>query len=148
MTQKPRFGVASDHAGYEIKEVAKAYLLSLGYEVKDYGTHSTESCDYPDYAHALAKGIETQEVDLGIAVCGSGEGICITLNKHAHVRAALCWRPALATLSRQHNNANVLCLPGRFVTEEEARNIIQAYLSAEFEGGRHLRRINKIAIMQ
>ncbi|MBR1713012.1 MAG: ribose 5-phosphate isomerase B [Alloprevotella sp.] len=137
-------GLASDHAGYGIKEFAKRHLATLGLETEDYGTHSTESCDYPDYAHALARAIESGEAERGIAVCGSGEGICMTLNKHQQIRAALAWQPEIARLARQHNDANVLCLPGRFVTEAEAEAIIDAFLTTSFEGGRHQRRIDKM----
>ncbi|MBR1387521.1 MAG: ribose 5-phosphate isomerase B [Alloprevotella sp.] len=139
-------GVASDHAGFETKEHVKEWLTQQGYAIKDYGTNSAESCDYPDYAHALAYGLEKGEATIGIAVCGSGEGICITLNKHQSVRAALAWRPEIAKLSRQHNNANVLCMPGRFVSLLEAEQIVATFLSTEFEGGRHQRRIDKISI--
>ncbi|MBR1889049.1 MAG: ribose 5-phosphate isomerase B [Alloprevotella sp.] len=141
-----KIGVASDHAGFELKEHAKELLQEMGYEVKDFGTYNAESCDYPDFAHALAQGIEQGEVPMGIAVCGSGEGICITLNKHQSIRAALVWRADIARLSRQHNDANVLCLPGRFLEKSEADNIIKEFLTTSFEGGRHLIRVNKIPI--
>lgn len=140
------FGLASDHAGYDMKEFVKQYLTHLGHAVKDYGTHSTESCDYPDFAHALAHGIETGEVERGVAVCGSGEGISMTLNKHQMIRAALVWRADIARLCRQHNDANVLVLPGRFLTPEEAEPIVEAWLTTPFEGGRHQRRIDKIPV--
>lgn len=140
------FGLASDHAGYDMKEFVKQYLTRLGHAVKDYGTHSTESCDYPDFAHALAHGIETGEVERGVAVCGSGEGISMTLNKHQMIRAALVWRADIARLCRQHNDANVLVLPGRFLTPEEAQPIVEAWLTTPFEGGRHQRRIDKIPV--
>lgn len=142
MTKK--VGLASDHAGFQIKEVAKEFLTHKGYDIVDYGTNSEASVDYPDYAHTLAKGIESQEVDLGIAVCGSGQGISITLNKHQNVRAALSWNVEIATLARKHNNANVLSLPGRFLNKTEAEAIIEAFLNTEFEGGRHEQRIKKI----
>lgn len=112
----------------------------------DYGCPSEESCDYPDYAHALADGLAKGECQRGIAICGSGEGISIALNKHQHVRAALVWRPDIARLSRQHNDANVLVMPGRFITQDEAREIMSEFLSTPFEGGRHLRRIEKIPV--
>ena len=139
-------GLASDHAGFAIKEHAKQYLTQRGYECRDFGTHSTDSCDYPDFAHPLACAVERGECRLGLAVCGSGEGISMTLNKHQGIRAALCWRPDIARLSRQHNDANVLVLPGRFVSETEADAIIDAFLTSAFEGGRHQRRIDKIPI--
>ena len=137
-------GLASDHAGFEIKEHIKTYLDELGLAYKDFGTHSTESCDYPDYAHPLARAVQNGEVSRGIAVCGSGEGISITLNKHRGIRAALCWTPEIAGLSRRHNDANILALPGRFITPEEADAIVDVFLTSTFEGGRHQRRVEKI----
>ena len=139
-------GLASDHAGYPLKEYVKTYLDARGITWKDYGTYSEESCDYPDFGHSLAKGIETGECEKGIAVCGSGEGISITLNKHQTIRAALCWMPEIAHLARQHNDANVLVMPGRFIDEDMARKIMDEYFTTEFEGGRHQKRIDKIAI--
>ena len=139
-------GLASDHAGYPLKEYVKTYLDARGITWKDYGTYSEESCDYPDFGHALAKGIEAGECEKGIAVCGSGEGISITLNKHQDIRAALCWIPKIAHLARQHNDANVLVMPGRFITNEEADAIMDEYLQTSFEGGRHARRVAKIPV--
>ncbi len=139
-------GLASDHAGFAIKEFAKKYLIEKGFTVKDYGTHSEDSVDYPDFGHALAKGLETNEVSLGIAVCGSGEGISMTLNKHQHIRAALCWIPEIAHMTRLHNDANVLVMPGRYVNEETAAGMIEEFLNTEFEGGRHQARIEKIKL--
>lgn len=138
-------GMASDHAGYEMKEALKPLVQSLGYDILDYGTHSTESVDYPDFAHPLANAIEKGEVCCGIALCGSGNGISMTLNKHQGIRAALCWTPELASLAKQHNNANVLSLPARFISLDEAQAIVKAYFAASFEGGRHERRVQKIA---
>lgn len=138
-------GMASDHAGYEMKEALKPLVQSLGYDILDYGTHSTESVDYPDFAHPLANAIEKGEVCCGIALCGSGNGISMTLNKHQGIRAALCWTPELASLAKQHNNANVLSLPARFISLEDAEAIVKAYFAASFEGGRHERRVQKIA---
>lgn len=138
-------GMASDHAGYEMKEALKPMLTEMGWEIKDFGTHSTESMDYPDTAHPLGYAIENGEVECGIAICGSGNGISMTLNKHQGVRAALCWTPELGALAKQHNNANVLSLPGRFISLETAQEIVKAYFAAEFEGGRHQRRVEKIA---
>lgn len=135
---------ASDHAGYELKQYLIGIMKERGYEVEDFGTHSTDSCDYPDFAHPAAKAVESGECDFGVAMCGSGNGIQMTLNKHQGVRAALCWLPELASLARQHNNANILVLPARFISRDEAVKILDAYLSAEFEGGRHQRRIDKI----
>lgn len=143
---KQTIGMAADHAGYELKEALKPMLKEMGYEIKDFGTHSTESMDYPDVAHPLALAVESGEVAFGIAMCGSGNGISMTLNKHQKIRAALCWTPELASLAKQHNNANVLTLPARFISVELAKEIVKAYLNATFEGGRHQRRIDKISI--
>ncbi len=137
-------GLASDHAGYKLKEHIKTYCAAKGYTTLDYGTHSEDSCDYSDYGHALARGIESGEVYPGIAVCGSGEGISMTLNKHQAIRAGLCWQPEIARLIRQHNDANVLVLPGRFVDEATADAILDAFFTTDFEGGRHQARVNKI----
>ena len=141
-------GLASDHAGFELKQFVKQYLEEKGYEYKDYGTYSEASCDYPDFGHALAKGIEEGECEKGIAICGSGEGISMTLNKHQGIRAALCWIPEIAHLARQHNDANVLVMPGRFITNKEADAIMDEYLSTDFEGGRHARRVAKIPVQE
>ena len=146
MKNNKTIGLACDHAGYELKEHIKAYLTKKDYDVKDYGTYSEERCDYPDFAHALARGIEQGEAGRGIAVCGSGEGINITLNKHQQIRAALAWTPEIARLARQHNDANVLAMPGRFVTNEEALEMVKTFLSTEFEGGRHQKRVDKISV--
>lgn len=137
-------GIASDHAGFLLKEEIKDFLKERHYEVKDFGTHSEESMDYPDVAHPLADAIERGELSEGIAICGSGNGISITLNKHQGVRAALCWNKELASLAKNHNNANILSLPARFITSECAIEIVEAFLNSKFEGGRHQRRIDKI----
>ncbi|MDM8146584.1 ribose 5-phosphate isomerase B [Bacteroides eggerthii] len=139
-------GLASDHAGYELKEFVKTYLQEKGIEFQDFGTYSEASCDYPDFAHPLAEAVEAGTCYPGIAICGSGEGISMTLNKHQGIRAALCWKEEIAKLCRQHNNANVLVMPGRFVNHEEARQIMDAFLNTEFEGGRHQARIDKIPV--
>jgi ribose 5-phosphate isomerase B len=139
-------GLASDHGGFALKQFVKQYLDEKGIAYKDYGTYNTDSCDYPDYGHALARGIENGEVYPGIGICGTGEGISITLNKHQKIRAALCWEPEIAHLSRQHNDANVLVLPGRFMDNDMARKVLDEFFNTEFEGGRHLRRINKIPL--
>lgn len=141
-------GLASDHAGFEIKEHVKTYLEARGMKYKDFGTYTAESCDYPDYAHPLARAVQSGEVGRGIAVCGSGEGISITLNKHRGIRAALCWMPEIASLSRRHNDANILALPGRFITPAEADAIVDVFLTTGFEGGRHQRRVGKIDLAQ
>lgn len=139
-------GLASDHAGFELKEFVKQYLTEKGIPFKDYGTNSEDSCDYPDFGHALAQGMEKGEVYPGIGICGSGEGIAMTLNKHQDIRAGLAWIPEIAHLIRQHNDANVLVMPGRFIDHEMARKIMDEFISTNFEGGRHQRRIEKIAI--
>lgn len=141
-----KIGIASDHAGYELKEFLKNHLQSKGYDLTDYGPSSDESCDYPDFAHPLATSVENKENDLGIIMCGSGNGINMTANKHQGVRSALAWLPEIASLARMHNNANVLALPARYLSLEEALAIVDAYLDAEFEGGRHERRVDKIAL--
>ena len=141
-------GLASDHAGYEMKEFVVGYLQAKGFEVYDFGTHSPESVDYADYGHPLAEAVEQGEVDCGVGLCGSGEGISMTLNKHQGIRAGLCWLPEIAHLIRQHNNANVIVLPARFITNDEAVAILDEYFSTEFEGGRHEARIAKIPVQQ
>lgn len=139
-------GLASDHAGYELKEFVKKYLDEKHLTYIDYGTHSTDSCNYATFGHALAKGIEKGEVYPGIAICGSGEGISMTLNKHQSIRAGLCWMPEIAHLIRQHNDANVLVMPGRFITTEMARQILDEFFATPFEGGRHAERVAAIPI--
>lgn len=138
--------MASDHAGYELKMELIPYLESLGYNVKDFGTYSDASCDYPDFAHPAAIAVEKREYPFGIAMCGSGNGIQMTLNKHQGIRAALCWNPEIAKLAKQHNNANFLVLPARFISFDEAKQIVDTYLNTSFEGGRHQKRIEKIPI--
>lgn len=138
-------GIASDHAGYPLKKFVVQYLEQHEYPYKDYGTYSDMSCDYPDFAHALAEGIEHGDVYPGIAICGSGEGMAITLNKHQDVRAGLAWCPEVGGLIRQHNDANVLVLPGRFIDNKTAEKILDAFFNTTFEGGRHQRRVEKIA---
>lgn len=137
--------IGSDHAGYRLKEACKAHLEQRGIRVVDVGPDSDASVDYPDFAHPVARAVEAGEHPLGVVVCGSGQGANMTANKHPGVRSALCWRPDLATLSRQHNNANVLSLAERFTAIPDALNILDAFLAAEFEGGRHARRVGKIA---
>lgn len=141
-----KVGIASDHAGYEMKEFVVGYLQAKGFEVYDFGTHSPESVDYADYGHPLAEAVEKGDVECGVGLCGSGEGISMTLNKHQGIRAGLCWLPEIAHLIRQHNNANVVVLPARFISNDEAVAILDEYFSTEFEGGRHEARINKIPL--
>lgn len=139
-------GLCCDHAGYELKEYVKQLLDSKGFTYKDFGTNSTDSCDYPDFAHPLAVAVEAGEVYPGIAICGTGNGIAITLNKHQGVRAALCWKEEIARLAREHNDANILVMPGRFISLEEATRSVKTFLNTSFEGGRHQRRIDKIPV--
>ncbi|MBM6993620.1 MAG: ribose 5-phosphate isomerase B [Prevotella sp.] len=139
-------GLASDHAGFALKQFVKQYLDEKGIPYKDYGTDTDASCDYSDYGHRLATAVENGEVYPGIGICGSGEGINMTLNKHQGIRSALAWMPEIARLSRQHNNANVLVMPGRFIDNDMARNIMDEFLTTDFEGGRHQRRIDKIPL--
>lgn len=136
--------IASDHAGYELKEYVKEVLGKKGYKFKDFGCSSSESVDYPDYAHPLAREISTSELKIGIVICGSGEGVSIVANKHRNVRCALCWKKELASLARQHNDANVVALPARFISKEEALDIIDTFFTTDFEGGRHQKRVDKI----
>ena len=143
--QKLRIAICNDHAGYELKTKVSEYLEGEGVEVlKDFGAFSSDSCDYPDFAHPMAGAIKRGEFDFGISICGTGNGISMVLNKHLGIRAALCWIPEIAALARQHNDANVLSLPARFITESEALDIIEVFFMTEFEGGRHQRRIDKI----
>mgnify|MGYP001088329157 FL=1 len=137
--------LASDHAGFDKKQVIIKYFREKGIQYKDLGCYSPESCDYPDFAHAIGNAIESGEYEIGITFCGSGQGISITANKHKNVRSALCWNAEIGALAKQHNDANICSIPGRFVTDEEAIDIVEAYLNAEFEGGRHARRIAKIS---
>jgi len=139
-------GLASDHAGFALKQFVRQYLDEHGYRYRDYGTLTDARCDYPDYGHLLARGLEQGEVGRGIAICGSGEGIMMTLNKHQSIRAGLCWMPEIAHLIRQHNDANVLVMPGRFIDNDMARKIMDEFFSTSFEGGRHQRRVEKIPV--
>lgn len=141
-----KIAVASDHAGFRIKEKVKAYLISSGFEVKDFGCFSEESVDYPDYAHPLAKAVDAKVFDIGITVCGSGNGINMTANKHPGIRSALCWNEEISRLARAHNNANICALPGRFISESEAELIVRVFIETPFEGGRHQRRIDRIPL--
>jgi len=141
-----KVALCSDHAGYELKEAIEAYLADNGVGYDDFGTHSAESCDYADFAHPCAEAVESGRCYPGIAMCGSGNGIGMTLNKHQGIRAALCWTVELARLARQHNDANVLVLPARFISQKLALEIVEAFLSTGFDGGRHERRIAKIPV--
>ena len=140
-----RISIGNDHAGVEYKNYIREYLLVKNIEVNNYGTDSLDSVDYPDFAHPVSKDINKKKSDLGILICGSGNGVCMTANKYENVRAALCWNKELAILSKSHNNANIVCIPARFIEKEEALEIIKKFISEEFEGGRHERRVNKIS---
>lgn len=139
-------GLACDHAGFPLKKFVEQYLEQRGYQYKDYGTYSDVDSDYPDFAHPLAEGIESGEVYPGIAICGSGEGMAITLNKHQGVRAGLAWSPEIGGLIRQHNDANIIVLPGRFIDNKTAELILDKFFKTTFEGGRHQRRVEKIPV--
>lgn len=138
--------LCSDHAGYSLKNIVAEHLISLGFTIEDFGTHSEESCDYADFAHPCADAVEDGICYPGIAMCGSGNGIAMTLNKHQGIRAALCWTPELARLARSHNDANILVMPARFISPDEAIEIVDTFLKTDFEGGRHQRRIEKIPV--
>ncbi len=137
--------IGADHAGFQTKQVLIEYLMSLGHEVKDYGCFSEASIDYPDYAHPVAQHIESNPGTLGILLCGSGNGISMTANKHQDIRCALCWTTEIAELARLHNDANIIALPARFITEDQAKEMVACFLSTAFEGGRHATRVAKIS---
>lgn len=140
-----RLGIGSDHAGFELKESILAFLKEKGFDVKNFGTYTADSVDYPDYVHPLASEVQENKLDLGILICGSGQGVCMTANKYPGVRAALVWSTEIAGLTRQHNDANVICLPARFVSDELAKEMVLTFLETPFEGGRHQRRVEKIS---
>ncbi|MCS7018959.1 MAG: ribose 5-phosphate isomerase B [Cytophagales bacterium] len=144
MTHK-KIVIGADHAGFHYKSVIVEHLQSLGYEVIDKGTFSEQSVDYPDFAHPVAEAVEKGEADQGILICGSGNGVAMTANKHPNIRAALCWTEEIAALARQHNNANIISLPARFVSVEQAVHMVDIFLNTPFEGGRHQNRVNKIS---
>lgn len=140
-----KIAIGGDHAGFTYKEKIVQYLKEKGVEVKDFGPYAPDSVDYPDFVHPVANAIVDKEFDFGILICGSGNGVAMTANKHQQIRAALCWNTDLAALSRQHNNANIICIPERFVDYDLAQSMVDTFLSAEFEGGRHQNRVNKIS---
>ena len=137
--------IGADHAGFEYKSILIQFLESKNIEVKDFGTDSLASVDYPDYVHPLCNYIEESQCDFGILICGSANGVAITANKHQDIRAAICWQEDISSLARQHNDANVVCIPARFISIEEAKNIVETFLTTDFEGGRHQNRVNKIS---
>jgi ribose 5-phosphate isomerase B len=139
-----RIAIGGDHAGFDYKTMLIPLMESWGHEVKDFGPYTNDSVDYPDFVHPLANAIQSKEYDLGILICGSANGVAITANKHKDIRAAICWDVPLAELARSHNDANILCIPARFTTEELAKSITKAFLTQAFEGGRHANRVNKI----
>ena len=142
---KSKIAVGGDHAGFDYKSKLIQWLNGQGYETKDFGTYSSESTDYPDFAHVVAEAVEKNEFELGILICGSANGVAMTANKHQGIRAAICWNEELATLARNHNNANILCLPARFIPYPLTEKIARCFLEEEFEGGRHDRRVGKIS---
>lgn len=148
LQENKKVAMCSDHAGFELKSIIQGYLEAQDVEYVDFGTNSADSCDYPDFAHPCADAVESGECYPGIAMCGSGNGISMTLNKHQGIRAALCWTVELAKLARQHNDANVLVLPARFIEPVVALEIVDAFLNTPFEGGRHINRVNKIALQK
>ena len=139
-----RIAIGNDHAGFELKTEVVNHLKSLGYDVKDFGTYSSERADYPDFAHAVASSIENGEFKIGILICGSANGISMAANKHQGIRSAVCWNREIASLARLHNDANILALPGRFISIEEALACVDVFLNTDFEGGRHSARVDKI----
>ena len=144
--ENSKIAITSDHAGYYLKEKILAYLIKEKYNVRDFGATSDESVDYPDFGHRLANVVSAGDYKLGISICGTGNGINMVVNKHPGIRAALCWNEEISRLSRAHNDANILTLPGWFVSESEAYLIVRTFLTTEFEGGRHMRRVDKISL--
>lgn len=138
-------GLGSDHAGFEYKEQLISFLEGKGLAFRDFGTHSKDSVDYPDFAHPVASAVESGELSFGILLCGSANGVAITANKHQGVRAAVCWGEEIAQLAREHNNANIICIPARFVREGDAEKMVALFMTTDFEGGRHQRRVDKMA---
>ncbi|HXB13788.1 MAG TPA: ribose 5-phosphate isomerase B [Bacteroidia bacterium] len=139
-----KIAIGSDHAGFELKEKLQNYLKKKGFEIKDFGTYSAERADYPDFAHPVAEAVENKQAEMGILICGSGNGVNMTANKHHGVRSALCWNAEIAQLARLHNDANIIALPARFITEQEAEKCLDVFFSTSFEGGRHTDRVKKI----
>lgn len=141
---KPKIILGSDHAGFRMKQTLRAWLITKGYVVEDFGVLSDAPADYPDIAHPVAERVSGDDTCMGVLLCGSGNGVAITANKHADIRAAICWTEELASLARLHNDANILCIPARFVNTEDAMSMTERFLTTEFEGGRHQRRVDKM----
>ena len=144
--EKIKIAITCDHAGFYIKEILVEYLIKRGYQIKDFGTDSEESVDYPDFGHPMVRAVENKQYDLGITVCGSGNGINMVANKYTGIRSALCWNIEIAELARSHNNANICALPGRFINKTQAITIVNTFLDTKFDGGRHERRVKKIPV--
>ena len=144
--ENKKLAIAADHAGYSLKQKLLKHLVKEGYEIKDFGSFSEDSVDYPDFAHPLANAVENGEFDLGISICGTGNGINMAANKHQGIRSAICWNEDISRLARSHNNANICALPARFISESEAFLIVKTFLNTPFDGGRHKTRIDKISI--
>ncbi len=145
MNEPIKVAIGADHAGFQYKEIIRKHLEQAGFAVSDFGTYDESSVDYPDFAHPTASAVEEGKVSSGILICGSANGVAITANKHQGIRAAICWKTEIAQLAREHNNANIICIPARFVSPEEAIAMVNLFLKTEFEGGRHQNRVNKIA---
>ncbi|SUJ17637.1 Ribose-5-phosphate isomerase B [Sphingobacterium spiritivorum] len=145
MSSVKTIAIGGDHAGFDYKKELIPFLQELGYEVKDFGAYSTDSVDYPDFAHPVASAVESKEFDKGILICGSANGVAITANKHQDIRAAICWLEEIAALARQHNDANIVCIPARFISLDLAKAIVKTFMTTDFEGGRHANRVNKIS---
>jgi len=145
MNTSRKIAVGADHAGFEYKAALLEALRANGFEVKDFGTYSADSVDYPDFAHPVASAVEEGEFQSGVLICGSANGVAMAANKHQDIRAAICWKSELAALARQHNNANIVCIPARFISVEDMMSIVETFLTTEFEGGRHSNRVGKIA---
>jgi len=143
--QPQTIAIGCDHAGFPYKDPIIKHLKEQGYAIKDFGTNSLDSVDYPDFVHPVANSIESGESQMGVLICGSGNGVCITANKHKNIRAAMVWRDDISALARQHNNANIICLPSRFISLHEATHFVDVFIKTEFEGGRHERRVEKIS---
>jgi ribose 5-phosphate isomerase B len=141
-----KIAIGCDHAGFPFKDAIKQLLEKQGHKVQDFGTNSAESVDYPDFVHPVADAVEGKKAKLGVLICGSGNGVAITANKHQKIRAAICWNTELAALARQHNNANIVCIPARFISKRKALSVVDTFIDSKFEGGRHARRVRKIRV--